>query len=169
MTKEELRQKAEAEADKVIIGSGMDRASVNHLKHLLVTMYMQGATEATKEFESCLEDTIKGKNPFPNICWKLICGANDKLIKQKTELEKENTALRQDWEVMKSTIIDCEDICDKYSKLEKENESLENIKTIYITDLVKAKKLLKRWANSYGSIDVALCKQTDCFLSEVEK
>ena len=45
MTKEELKQKAEAEADKVIIGSGMDRASVIHLKHLLVTMYMQGATE----------------------------------------------------------------------------------------------------------------------------
>ena len=42
---EELKQKAEAEADKVIIGSGMDRASVIHLKHLLVTMYMQGATE----------------------------------------------------------------------------------------------------------------------------
>ena len=42
---EELEQKAEAEADKVIIGSGMDRASVIHLKHLLVTMYMQGATE----------------------------------------------------------------------------------------------------------------------------
>ena len=45
MTKEELKRKAEAEADKVVIGSGMDRASVIHLKHLLVTMYMQGATE----------------------------------------------------------------------------------------------------------------------------
>lgn len=43
--KENLKQKAEAEADKVIVGSGMDRASVIHLKHLLVTMYMQGATE----------------------------------------------------------------------------------------------------------------------------
>lgn len=51
MTEEELKQKAEAEADKVIIGSGMDRASVIHLKHLLVTMYMQGATEATKELQ----------------------------------------------------------------------------------------------------------------------
>ena len=46
---EELKQKAEAEIDKVIIGSGMDRASVIHLKHLLVTMYMQGATETTKK------------------------------------------------------------------------------------------------------------------------
>ena len=52
---EELKQKAEAEADKVIIGSGMDRASVIHLKHLLVTMYMQGATEATKELETQIE------------------------------------------------------------------------------------------------------------------
>ena len=41
----ELKQKAEAEADKIIIGSGMDRESVIHLKHLLVTMYMQGAIE----------------------------------------------------------------------------------------------------------------------------
>ena len=51
MTKEQIKQKAEAEADKVVIGSGMDRASVIHSKHLLVTMYMQGATEATKELE----------------------------------------------------------------------------------------------------------------------
>lgn len=43
MTEEEIKQKAEAEADKVIIGKGMDRASVVHLKHLLVTMYVQGA------------------------------------------------------------------------------------------------------------------------------
>lgn len=51
MTKEELRQEAEAEADKVIIGSGMDRTSVIHLKHLLVTMYIQGATKVTVENE----------------------------------------------------------------------------------------------------------------------
>ena len=56
MTEEELKQKAEAEADKVIIGSGMDRASVIHLKHLLVTMYMQGATEATKELQGKIKD-----------------------------------------------------------------------------------------------------------------
>ena len=55
MTEEQIKQKAEAEADKVIIGSGMDRASVIHLKHLLVTMYMQGATEATKELEAQIE------------------------------------------------------------------------------------------------------------------
>lgn len=41
--------------------------------------FIAGVIEATKEFESCLEDTIKCKNPFPNICWKLICDANDKL------------------------------------------------------------------------------------------
>ena len=51
MTVEQIKQKAESEADKVVIGSGMDRASVIHLRHLLVTMYMQGATEATQELE----------------------------------------------------------------------------------------------------------------------
>jgi hypothetical protein len=55
MTKEELKQEAEAEADKVIIGSGMDRTSVIHLKHLLVTMYIQGATKVTKELEAQIE------------------------------------------------------------------------------------------------------------------
>ena len=35
--------------------------------------------------------------------------------------------------------------------------------------LTKAKELLKRWVNSYGYIDVALCNQTDRFISEVEK
>ena len=56
MTEEQIKQKAEAEADKVIIGSGMDRASVIHLKHLLVTMYIQGATEATKELKAQIEN-----------------------------------------------------------------------------------------------------------------
>jgi hypothetical protein len=55
MTKEELEKEAEAEADKVIIGSGMDRTSVIHLKHLLVTMYIQGATKVTKELEAQIE------------------------------------------------------------------------------------------------------------------
>ena len=55
MTEEQVKQKAEAEADKVIIGSGMDRASVIHLKHLLVTMYIQGATKVTKELQAQIE------------------------------------------------------------------------------------------------------------------
>lgn len=53
---EELKQKAEAEADKVIIGSGMDRASVIHLKHLLVTMYMQGAIENSIQWHDLRKD-----------------------------------------------------------------------------------------------------------------
>ena len=32
--------------------------------------------------------------------------------------------------------------------------------------LTKAKKLLKRWVNSYGYIDAALCNQTEQFLKE---
>ena len=51
MTKEELKQEAEAEADKVIIGRGMDRTSVIHLKHLLATMYIQGAELREKQIE----------------------------------------------------------------------------------------------------------------------
>ncbi len=46
------------------------------------------ATKATEEFESCLEDTIKGKNPFPNLCWKLICDANDKLKEEIKNLKQ---------------------------------------------------------------------------------
>ena len=57
MTKEELKQEAEAEADKVIIGSGMDRTSVIHLKHLLVTMYLQGAEPREKRIAE-LEDKL---------------------------------------------------------------------------------------------------------------
>lgn len=62
MTKEELKQEAEAEADKVIIGSGMDRTSVIHLKHLLVTMYIQGATKVTKELEAQIEKMKNCRN-----------------------------------------------------------------------------------------------------------
>ena len=51
MTKEELKQEAEAEADKVIIGSGMDRTSVIHLKHLLATMYIQGVEPREKQIQ----------------------------------------------------------------------------------------------------------------------
>jgi len=137
MTKEELEKEAEEYTNKLLEDWEL------YDPEALQEAYIAGATEATKKFESCLEDTIKGKNPFPNICWKLICDANDKLIEQKTKLEKENaeleqfiktqgrklrqqskecdkainrveilakenTALRQDWDVMKSTITDYE-------------------------------------------------------------
>jgi recombinational DNA repair protein RecR len=62
MTKDELKKEAEEEADKVIIGSGMDRTSVIHLKYLLVTMYIQGATKVTKELESQIEKMKNCKN-----------------------------------------------------------------------------------------------------------
>ena len=73
MTKEELKKEAEAEADKVIIGSGMDRTSVIHLKHLLVTMYIQGATKVTKELEAQIEKmkccgNCKNFNNFQEHC-----------------------------------------------------------------------------------------------------
>ena len=79
MTEEEqIKQKAEAEADKIIIGSGMDRASVIHLKHLLVTMYMQGATEATKEL--VIKDKLK-KEAEEWLCNNLHSASEEDFIK----------------------------------------------------------------------------------------
>ena len=83
MTKEELKQKAEAEADKVIIGSGMDRTSVIHLKHLLVTMYIQGATKVTKELEAQIE--------------KMKCCFNCR--HSRTEYEHCRTDKHEKWEI----------------------------------------------------------------------
>ena len=79
MTEEEIKQKAEAEADKVIIGKGMDRASVIHLKYLLVTMYVQGANlilsqltekdkqiaELNKKLDFFMTETVAGKEYRP--------------------------------------------------------------------------------------------------------
>lgn len=48
-----------------------------------------------------------------------------------------------------------EEVCEERDKLEEQ--------------LTKAKEFLRHWVNSYGYIDVALCKQTDRFISEVEK
>ena len=70
-----------------------------------------------------------------------------------------------------------------YTDLEKENAELKRDKEdlIFIRNqnakcmcedkesLVKAKELLKHWANSYGGIDITLCKQTQQFLNEVKK
>ena len=78
MTEEQIKQKAEAEADKIIIGSGMDRASVIHLKHLLVTMYMQGATEATKEL--VIKDKLK-KEAEEWLCNNLHSASEEDFIK----------------------------------------------------------------------------------------
>lgn len=47
--------------------------------------------------------------------------------KHIAELEKKNTALRQEWEIMKNTISEYNDFCDKYISLEKENAELKHI------------------------------------------
>ena len=44
----ELEKRAFAEADKVVIGKGMDKSSVVHLRHLLKTMYVSGAISETE-------------------------------------------------------------------------------------------------------------------------
>lgn len=41
------------------------------------------------------------------------------------ELEKENSASKQEWEVLKNTISDCEEFCNKYTDLVKENAELK--------------------------------------------
>ena len=46
---------------------------------------------------------------------------------ENTELKKKNTALRQDWDIMNSTIADYNDFCDKYIELEKQNENLQTM------------------------------------------
>lgn len=92
---EELKQKAEAEADKVIIGSGMDRASVIHLKHLLVTMFEQGAnlslsqlTENDKQIEELKKTNSETLAELNHINGDLILEVAEK-DKQIEELHKE--------------------------------------------------------------------------------
>ena len=48
MIKEELEKRAFAEADKVVIGKGMDKSAVVHLRHLLKNMYVNGAISETE-------------------------------------------------------------------------------------------------------------------------
>lgn len=83
----------------------------------------------------------------------------DELIAYVKKLEKENTALRQDWEIMKNTIADYNDFCDKYMKLEKENAELKetvtkmnNVITETFSNLTKAKELLKRFIETSNPI-----------------
>ena len=47
-TNKELEKRAFAEADKVVIGKGMDKSSVVHLRHLLKNMYVKGAISETE-------------------------------------------------------------------------------------------------------------------------
>lgn len=84
-------------------------------------------------------------------CNELFFQVNEKIAKID-ELEKENAELKRD----KEDLIFIRNQNAKCMCEDKEN-------------LAKAKELLKHWANSYGYIDIALCKQTQQFLREVEK
>lgn len=103
--------------------------------------------------------------------------ANDRIV----ELEKKNTALRQDWEIMKNTIADYNDFCDKYIKLEKENaelkKQLEMSNKVYNDNLdyshhieeqlTKAKEIIKTFlgfAEAFG-----YSPSMDKFISEAEQ
>lgn len=116
MTKEQIKQKAEAEADKVVIGSGWDRASVIHLKHLLVTMYMQGATEATKKLEkenAELKEELKAIDKAGEHVRQQINNAF-RNKKPYWELEKENAEFKEQLYAFD----------EEREKLRKENEEL---------------------------------------------
>jgi hypothetical protein len=81
------------------------------------------------------------KDPILQQGFEIIC-------KNLAELEKVNTALRQDWDVMKSTITD----------YEKENAEL--------------KELLKQWlqtSKASGCDNINIVTDTEQFISEVEK
>lgn len=102
---------------------------------------------------------------------------NGELIIENEKLKKENAALRQDFEIMKNTISEYNDFCDKYMNLEKENRELkDNFKIAkdneyeYQSLFIKAKELLKRFIE----LDVLDCydivEEAEQFLnSEVEK
>lgn len=58
------------------------------------------------------------KDPILQQGFEIIC-------KNLEELEKENSASKQEWEVLKNTISDCEEFCNKYTDLVKENAELK--------------------------------------------
>ena len=65
----ELEKRAFAEADKVVIGKGMDKRAVVHLRHLLKNMYVNGAISETEllnqhiaELEAQIEKMKNCKN-----------------------------------------------------------------------------------------------------------
>lgn len=65
----------------------------------------------------------------------------------KEELEKENTALKKDWEVMKSTVTDCIDLIEKSKVII--NQLLEIIYTesrtdIYVNEISAAEEYLTK-------------------------
>ena len=103
MTKEELKQEAEAEADKVIIGSGMDRASVIHLKHLLVTMYLQGAGPREKQIQIDAEQIRALQKQNGELTDELTkkSDTNHQLIEQMAELNERCSDLEAQIEKMK--------------------------------------------------------------------
>lgn len=55
------------------------------------------------------------------------------------------------------------------NKLEEDNYNLTCNLNATLDRLDEATELLKHWLNSYGGVDVALCKQTQQFINEVEK
>lgn len=111
----ELKQEAEAEADKVIIGSGMDRTSVIHLKHLLVTMYIQGAEPREKRIaELETENKVLAQN------------LEDTEIVNKA-LEKENAELKKKLKEELKTIADKDlSFVARFDALGRENAELKS-------------------------------------------
>ena len=95
-----------------------------------------------------------------------------------TYVNPENGEKSLDWDLFNSlikfTTKETELLSKHIVELQKTNGSLTDRVNgleheLKAEQLTKAKELLRHWVNSYGYIDVALCKQTDQFISEVTK
>ena len=76
------------------------------------------------------------KDPILQQGFEVIC-------KNLVELEKENSASKQEWEGLKNTISDCEEFCNKYTDLVKENADLRAYnKKLLQSDIDKQNKIV---------------------------
>ena len=141
---------------------------------------MRDLTKEEKKDEMKNRISLALKDPTLQQGFEIICKENAELksdndarkfamaMSEKVEkqLREENAELKE-----KLNLRSCQNCkrnnrtcpndgsCEHYSKW----EGYENLQ------LTKATELLKHWASSYGGVDMALCKQTLYFLSEVEK
>ena len=78
----ELEKRAFAEADKVVIGKGMDRRAVVHLRHLLKNMYVVGAISETELLSQRIAE-LEAQNEKMKCCgnceWRAkdVCNGNN--------------------------------------------------------------------------------------------
>lgn len=102
-----------------------------------------------------LEEQLRIATDYPE--WsKVVKLSQEDCIKEVAELRKKNADLKADF--LKACKVKEQGFREAEQALERKDDQL-----------TKATKLLKHWANSYGGVDVFLCKQTQQFLNEVKK